>query len=230
METPGSYIIIVGIFYQLLIQTFSFSRNIYLTIDNMIITTHLVMVFLSFIVHIINCYFKFINQSWTINSKQQPFQNLLKRYRKQLHRQKIKTRKFFPTKNQLLEKTDEATRPTTNKLSDNWDNIVKNHRELPSKKFQFSKVKQWKTLTDCSEGDRKVNNNSPTDRSERDCKVNNNLPTDCSEVYHKVNNNTPTVCSERDRKVNNNSPKDQREEDRKVKNTHLPTKQTDTAR
>ena len=86
----------------------------------------------------------------------------------------MKIRKFLPTNNQLLEKTDEATRPITNKLLDNWGNLFKNHRELPPKEFQFSIGKQWKTPTECSEGDCKANNNSPTDRSEGDRKVNNN--------------------------------------------------------
>ena len=132
----------------------------------MIITTHLIMMFLPSIVNIINYYFEFINPPWLLNRKQQPRQDLLKRYRKQLYRQKIKIRKFFPTSNQLLENTDEATRPITNKLPDNWDELFKNHRELPPKEFQFSIRKQWKTPTDCSEGDRKFNNNSPTDCSE----------------------------------------------------------------
>ena len=42
--------------------------------------------------------------------------------------------------------------------------------------------------TDCSEGDRKINNNSPTEFSKVDRKVNNNSPTACSEGYRKVNN------------------------------------------
>ena len=127
MRTPGSYIILVGIFYQLLIQTFSFYRNIYLSIDNMI------MMFLPFIVHIINCYFEFISPSWLLNSKQQHCQHLLKRYRNQFYQHKIKSRKFFSTNNQLLEKTDEATCPITNKLPYNWKYLFKNHRELPPK-------------------------------------------------------------------------------------------------
>ena len=61
-----------------------------------------------------------------------------------------KIRKFFPTNNQLIEKTDEATHPVTNKIPDNWDNLFKNHCELPSKEFQFSIEKQWKPPTDCS--------------------------------------------------------------------------------
>ena len=109
MKTLGSYVILVGIFYQLLIQTFIFSSNIYLTINNMIITTHLIMIFLPPIVHIINFYFEFINLSWLLNSKRKPRQNLLKRYRKKFYQQKIKIRRFFPTNNQLLETTDEAT-------------------------------------------------------------------------------------------------------------------------
>ena len=45
----------------------------------------------------------------------------------------MKIRTFFPTNNQLLEKTDEATRPITNKIPDNWDDLFKNHRGLPPK-------------------------------------------------------------------------------------------------
>ena len=183
-------------FYQLLIQTFSFSHNIYLTINNMIFTTHLIMMFLTSIAHIVNCYFEFINPSWILNSKRQPCQNLLKRYIKKFYRQKIKIRKFFPTNNQLLENTDEATRPITNKLPDNWDDLFRNHRELPPKDFQFRIGKQWKTSTYCSERDRKFNNNSPTDCSDRDRNVNNNSPTDRSEEDRKVKNNSPTYRSE----------------------------------
>ena len=98
-----------------------------------------------------------------------------------------------------------------NKLPDNWDDLFKNHCELPPEEFQFSIGKQWKTPIGCSEVDWKVNNNSPTDCSEVDCKVNNNSPTDCSEGDHKVNNISPTYRSKGDRKVNNNSPSDQTE-------------------
>ena len=80
----------------------------------------------------------------------------------------------------------------TNKLPDSWDDIFKNHRELSPEEFQFGIVKQWKTLTDRSEGYCKVNNNSPTDRSEVDCKVNKNSPTDRSEGDRKLNNNSPS--------------------------------------
>ena len=142
----------------------------------------------------------------------------MKRYRKQLYLQEIKIRNFFPTNNQLLERIDAATRPITNKLPDNCDNLLKNHCELPPKELQSSMGKQWKTPTDCSEGDCKVNNNSPTDCSEGDRKVNNNSPTDRSEGYRKVNINSPTDCSEVDRKVNNNSPTDQTEGYRNVNN------------
>ena len=38
---------------------------------------------------------------------------MLKRYRNRVYRQKTKTRKFSPTNNQLIEKTDEATCPMT---------------------------------------------------------------------------------------------------------------------
>ena len=148
-KIPGSYIILVGIFYQLLIQNFSFSCNIYLTIDNIIIKTHLIMMLLPSMVHIINWCFESINPSWLLNSKQQPHKNLLKRYRNQFYRQKIKIRKFFPTKNQPLENTNEATWPITNKPPDNCGDLFKNHRELPPKEFPFSIGKQWKTPTDC---------------------------------------------------------------------------------
>ena len=43
----------------------------------------------------------------------------------------MKPRKFFPINNQLLENTDEATLPITNKLAYNWENIFKHRRELP---------------------------------------------------------------------------------------------------
>ena len=121
MKTLRSYIILVGIFYQLLIQTFSFSSKIHLIIDNMSITTHLIMMFFPSIVHIINWYFEFINPSWLLNSKrQQPRRNLLKIYRKQFYGQK-NIKKFFPTNNQFLEKTDEATCPmTTGQKEINW--------------------------------------------------------------------------------------------------------------
>ena len=79
----------------------------------MIITTHLIMMFLPYMVIILHWYFKFMNPSWQLNSKRQPRQNVLKRYRKQFYQQKIKTRKFFPAKNKLLENTDEATCPMT---------------------------------------------------------------------------------------------------------------------
>ena len=130
---------------------------------------------------------------------------MLKRYRKQFYRQKIKTRRFFPINNQLLEKTDEASRPIKNKLPDNWDDIFKTHRELPPKEFQLSIGKQCKTPTECSEGDQKVNNNSPTDCSEVYLKVNNNSPTDFSEGDRKVNRKSSADLSEGYRKVNNNS-------------------------
>ena len=125
IKTLGSYIILLGIFYQLLIQNFSFYLNVYITIDNMIITNHCIVVFLPSIFHIINLYFEFIKPYWLINSKRQPRWNLLKRYRKKLYRQKIKIRKFFPTNNQLIENTDDATRPITNKLPNNWDELFK---------------------------------------------------------------------------------------------------------
>ena len=52
----------------------------------------------------------------------------------------------------------------TKKLPENWDGIFKNHRELPPEEYHFSIGKQWKNLTDRSEVDRKVNNNSPSDQ------------------------------------------------------------------
>ena len=82
MKTLGSYIILIVIFYQFLIRNFSFSKNIYLTMDSMIITTHLIMMFLLYIVHHTNLYFELFNPSWILNSKQQPCQFVLKRYRK----------------------------------------------------------------------------------------------------------------------------------------------------
>ena len=125
MKTIGIYIILVGIFYQLLIQTFSFSCNIYLTIGNIFITTHLIMMFLPYIFHIINCNFDLINPSKLINSKRQPRHNLLNKYRKKLYGRKIKIMGFFTTNIQLVEKTDEATYLIKKKLSDNWADLFK---------------------------------------------------------------------------------------------------------
>ena len=62
----------------------------------------------------------------------------------------MKIRKFLPTNNPLLENTDEAARPITNKIPDNWDDLFKNYRGLPPKELQFSIEKQWKLPTDCS--------------------------------------------------------------------------------
>ena len=117
----------------------------------------------------------------------------MKRYKKQLHRRKIKTRKLFPTNNQLLEKIDEATRPITKKLPDNWGDILKTHCELPPKELQLSIEKKWKTPTECSKGDNKVNNNSPTDCSEGDLKVNSNSPSNQTEGahYRSIETNLP---------------------------------------
>ena len=97
----------------------------------------------------------------------------------------------------MLENTDEATCPITNKLPDKWDSIFKNRRELPPQEFQFSIRKRWISKNDCSERDNKVNNNSPTE---------------CLEGYRKVKNNSPTDRLEGDRKLNNNEPSYQIEE------------------
>ena len=122
MKKLGSYSILVGIFYQLLIHIFSFSHNIYFPIDNMIITICLIRIFLPSIVHILNCYFEFIKPSWLLNSKLKPRQNVLESYRNQFYQQKIKIIKFIPTNNQLLEKTDIATCPMTKGHPEiNWD-------------------------------------------------------------------------------------------------------------
>ena len=76
-----------------------------------------------------------------------------------------------------------TTARITNKIPDSWDNIFKDHCELPPEEFQLSIGKQCKTrltvqrettsqttthFTDRSEGDRKVINNSPTERLEGD--------------------------------------------------------------
>ena len=79
-------------------KKFSFSSNIYLTINNMVITINLIMISLPSIVHILNWYFEFINPSWLLNSKQQPRQKLLKRYRNQFYRRKIKKQEVLPKK------------------------------------------------------------------------------------------------------------------------------------
>ena len=70
-----------------------------------------------------------------------------------------------------------TTTRITNKLPDNWDDIFKNHQQLPPEEFDFRIGKLCKTPTDLSKGDGKVNNNSPSDHSEGDRKVNNNSPT-----------------------------------------------------
>ena len=85
----------------------------------MIITIHLIMLFLPYIFHIINFYFEFINPSWPLNRKRRPRQKLLKRYIKRFYRQKIKIRRFSPTNNQLLENTYEATHPMASYLAPN---------------------------------------------------------------------------------------------------------------
>ena len=64
----------------------------------MIVTTHLIMMSLTSIVHIINCYFEFINPYWLLNSKRKPLHNVLKRYRKQFYRQKNKNQEVLPDK------------------------------------------------------------------------------------------------------------------------------------
>ena len=102
-----------GNIYQLLIQTFSSSLNMYFPINSMIIIFQLIMLFLPSIVHILNFYFDFINQSWLLNSKWRPRQILLNRYRKWLYWRKIQIRKLWPTNNQMLENTNKATRSMT---------------------------------------------------------------------------------------------------------------------
>ena len=80
---------------------------------------------------------------------------------------KIKTGYISPQSHIIFENYFTITTARiTNKLPDNWDDLFKNHRELPPEEFQFSIGKQWKNPTDHSEGDRKVNNNLPTDPSE----------------------------------------------------------------
>ena len=130
MKTLSSYIILMEIFYQLLIKRFSFSRNIYLTINNMIVTNNFIMMFLPCTAHSLNCYFEFINPSCLLNNKPQFRQFVLKRDRKQLYRKKIKSSKFFTTNNQQIENIDEVTHPITTKLQENWYYLFKNNREM----------------------------------------------------------------------------------------------------
>ena len=54
----------------------------------------------------------------------------------------------------------------TNKLPDNWNELFKNNRELPSEEFQFKIGKQWNEPTDCSEGDRKDIQIPPSEQTE----------------------------------------------------------------
>ena len=56
----------------------------------------------------------------------------------------------------------------TNKPPENWDDLFKNHCELPHEKFQFSIEKQRTTPTDRSEGNHKVNHYSPSIQTEGD--------------------------------------------------------------
>ena len=65
--------------------------KIHLPIDNMIITIHLIMLFLPSIVHLLNLYFEFISSLWLLNTKQQPRKKNLKKYRKRFYQQKIKS-------------------------------------------------------------------------------------------------------------------------------------------
>ena len=69
MKKLGSYIILVKIFYQILIQIFSFSGTIYLHINKVIIKIHLIIIFLPSIVHIIYLCVRFINSPWLLNIK-----------------------------------------------------------------------------------------------------------------------------------------------------------------
>ena len=120
---------------------FSFSSNIYLAINNIIITTHLIIIFLPSIFHILNYYFEFINPSWLLNSKQQPHRNLLKRYRKQFYQRNIKIREFLPTNNQLLENTDEATLPMTTRHTEINQDLLSNLFWYLAPKKHWRKIK-----------------------------------------------------------------------------------------
>ena len=146
IKTLGSYIIPVEIFYQLLIQMFSFLAKIYLPIDNTIITIHLIMLLLPSIFHIQNWYFDLIKSPWLLNSKQQPHQFSLKRYRERFYRRRIKIRKFIPTNNQTLEKTNKAICPMKKRHPEiNWDLLSNLHCYLDPKK-QWRKNKVWHRL------------------------------------------------------------------------------------
>ena len=108
----------------------------------MIITTHFIIMFLPSIVYIINFYFEFIKPSWLLNSKRQPRQNLLKINRNKLYRRKIKTRKFFPTDNKLIENTDETTRPMTTR------NLEINQDLLSNLRCYLAPKKHWRKKFD----------------------------------------------------------------------------------
>ena len=112
----------------------------------MIIIIFLIVLFLPSIVNIINWYFEFINPSCILNSKKQPCQKLLKRYRKRFYQQKIKIRKFIPTNNQLLENTDEVTRPMTKQHPEISQDLFFKFMLLPCSKEILNKNKVWHWL------------------------------------------------------------------------------------
>ena len=113
MKTIGSYVILVQIFYQILLQFSSFSHKIHISINKQIITINLIVLFWPSVDHSLNWYFELIKSPLILNSKRRPHQNVLKKYRKWFYQQNIKIRKFCPTNNQLLEKIEEYTRPMT---------------------------------------------------------------------------------------------------------------------
>ena len=127
MKTIGNYVILVGTFYQLLLQIFSFSLKIHPPIENMIIKIYSIMLFLPSIVKILNFYFKFINSPLIFNSKWQPHRIFWK-YRKWFYRWNLKIRSFSPTDNQLLENNDESNFPMTKQHPEINQDILSNLR------------------------------------------------------------------------------------------------------
>ena len=143
MEKLGSYIILVRIFYQILIQTFSSSGNIYLTIDNTIITTHLIIMLLPYIFHILSWYFESVNPYWLLNSKRQPWQKHLKRYIKQFYQRKNKNQEVLPNKQSTAWKYRWSDSSNDDTTSRNQSIPLINFRLISFSKESLEKNKVW---------------------------------------------------------------------------------------
>ena len=105
--------ILVGTFYQLLLQTFFFARKNYPPVDNIVISVYIGMLFLPNIAYKTNHYYNFLPPFLRNNGKRKPRRNIFKQYSKQFYRRKIKIRNFSQKNKKLLKHTDESTRPMT---------------------------------------------------------------------------------------------------------------------